>query len=345
VVPRASRSFTFGPFTLIPERQVLLKSGEVVRLGGRALHLLTALVERPGELVSKSELLAAVWPGTSVDESNLKVNMAALRRVLEAEPDAPQYVATVVGRGYQFVAPVQAKAPVELQVEASGLLTANHNLPISTMRIFGRASAIASIRKDLEQSPLVSIVGAGGIGKTTVALAVAQGAVEDFGDGVWLVDLATLTDADRVSNAIAAVLGLEAHSPDMLAVLRAFLRNRQALLVLDSCEHIIEGVASCADRILASAAGVCILATSREPLRIEKERVRSWLGQHLRMRSQHGFNFGGRDVFAAAADHVLLAPAEIHQSALVAPNHIARVIPAPPVGFGRDLRTVQIPSI
>jgi predicted ATPase/DNA-binding winged helix-turn-helix (wHTH) protein len=278
VVPRASRSFTFGPFLLLPERQLLLKNEEAVRLGGRALHLLTALVERSGELVSKSELLAEVWPGTSVDESNLKVNMASLRRVLEADPDSPPYIATVVGRGYRFVAPVKAKGPVELQIEASEPLAPNHNLPTSTMRIFGRAQAITSIRKDLEQSQLVSIVGAGGVGKTTVALAVAEQAVDGFGEGTWLVDLAILTDADRAPNAIAAVLGLEAHSSDMLAVLCAFLRDRQALLVLDSCEHIIEGVASCADRILASAAGVRILVTSREPLRIAKERVRKLSG-------------------------------------------------------------------
>jgi predicted ATPase/DNA-binding winged helix-turn-helix (wHTH) protein len=278
VVPRAPRSFTFGPFTLLPERQILLKNAEAVRLGGRALHLLTALVERSGELVSKSELLAEVWPGTSVDEGNLKVNMAALRRVLELGPDAPQYIATVVGRGYRFVAPVQAGGPVEVEVEASKPLTPSHNLPNSTMQIFGRAQAIASIRRDLEQSRLVSIVGAGGIGKTTVALAVAEQAVEGFGEGVWLVDLATLTDPERVASAIAAVLRLEAHSSDMLAVLCAFLRNRQALLVLDSCEHVIEGVASCADRILASAAGVRVLATSREPLRIAKERVRKLSG-------------------------------------------------------------------
>ena len=105
---RPPRSFAFGPFVLIPERQLLLKDEAPVRIGGRALDILTALVERPGELVSKSELLSRVWPDTIVEEGNLKVNMAALRRVLGEGPGAAQYIATVVGRGYRFVAPVQS---------------------------------------------------------------------------------------------------------------------------------------------------------------------------------------------------------------------------------------------
>jgi predicted ATPase/DNA-binding winged helix-turn-helix (wHTH) protein len=269
-----SRSFAFGPFRLLPARQLLLRGEKAVRIGGRALDILTALVERPGELVTKSELFARAWPDTTVDEGNLKVNMAVLRRALEEGPDTPQYIATVVGRGYRFVAPVQLLEPVVLPALASAPSMPTHNLPISTTRIFGRADAIAAIRRDLDQSRLVSIVGPGGIGKTTVAIAVSEQAIEAFTEGVWLVDLAPLKDADRAPHAIAAALRLEAHSADMLSVLCAFLRSRQTLLVLDSCEHIIEGVASCADRILASAIGVRILVTSREPLQLAKERVR-----------------------------------------------------------------------
>jgi DNA-binding winged helix-turn-helix (wHTH) protein/tetratricopeptide (TPR) repeat protein len=274
VAVRASRAFAFGPFRLVPERQLLLRGEQAVRIGGRALDLLTALVERPGDLVSKSELLAQVWPDTNVDESNLKVNVAALRRVLEKGPDTPQYIATIIGRGYRFVAPVQVVGPVDLSVEANAPSAPNHNLPLSTTRIVGRANAIAGIRRDLDQSRLVSIVGEGGIGKSTVAIAVAEAAIEAFGEGVWHVDLSTLKDADRTAHAIAAAVGLQADAPDMLAALCAFLRSRQTLLVLDNCEHVIDGVASCADRILTSAAGVRILATGREPLEIANERVR-----------------------------------------------------------------------
>ncbi len=105
------RSFAFGPFILRPGRQLLLKDNAPVRIGGRALDILTALIERPGELISKHELLARAWPNTFVDECNLKSNMLCLRRILEDRPDAPRYIATVVGRGYRFVADVRVSGP------------------------------------------------------------------------------------------------------------------------------------------------------------------------------------------------------------------------------------------
>lgn len=103
------RSFRFGPFLLQPERQLLLKFDAPVRIGGRALDLLTLLVERAGELVSKQELVSRAWPDTFVEEGNLKVNIAGLRRVLGESGDVPHFIATVVGRGYRFIAPVESR--------------------------------------------------------------------------------------------------------------------------------------------------------------------------------------------------------------------------------------------
>ncbi|MET0287923.1 MAG: winged helix-turn-helix domain-containing protein [Polyangiales bacterium] len=272
---RDSRSFAFGPFLLVPERQLLLKGEVSVRIGGRALDILTALVERPGELISKSDLLARVWPDTFVEEGNLKVNVAALRRVLGEEPGSLSYIATVVGRGYRFVAPVRASlARLAPPLTASALPRQRHNLPTGTTRIFGRAEEIELLRGDLSESRLVSIVGAGGIGKTTVALAVAELAVGSFADGVWLVDLGLQRDPAWVPNVIAAAIGAAVSSPDMLSEVIEFLRGRELLLVFDNCEHLLHGAAFCVDRILASTAGVKILATTREPLHVKGERVR-----------------------------------------------------------------------
>ena len=100
----SDRTFLFGPFRLIPARQLLLRDGAPIRLGSRALTILAALVERRGELVTKDELVAIAWPRLFVHESNLKVNMANLRRSLGDTQKEPIYVATVYGRGYQFVA-------------------------------------------------------------------------------------------------------------------------------------------------------------------------------------------------------------------------------------------------
>lgn len=102
------RSFAFGPFLLRPEQQLLLKREAPVRIGGRALDILTALVEKPGELVDKRTLISRVWPNTYVEETNLKVNVAGLRRALEDNPSLPRFIATVIGRGYRFIAPVRA---------------------------------------------------------------------------------------------------------------------------------------------------------------------------------------------------------------------------------------------
>lgn len=274
VLADQAQSFAFGPFVLIPERQLLLQDEAPVRIGGRALDILAALAARPGDVVTKRELLAKVWPDTFVEESNLKVNMAALRRALGERAAGPRYIATVVGRGYRFVAPVTVSGPAAPSPDAREAPPRNHNLPTAPTHIVGRQETIDLIRRELEAARLISILGAGGIGKTTVALAVAEHCVGLHKDGVWLVDLSPLKDPDLVPYAIAAAIGLAAQSANMLAALSAFLRDQEMLLVLDNCEHVIDAAASCIDRILADAAGVKILATTREPLRVKGERVR-----------------------------------------------------------------------
>lgn len=270
--------FSFGAFVLLPRKQRLLQNGVPVRIGGRALDILTTLVERPGDVVSKRHLMELVWRDVVVDESNLKVNMASLRRALGDSLDAPRFIATVTGRGYRFIAPVTTIGDTNQMPNPPAEVKRSHNLPVQLTSIFGRAEAIGSLAKELEQSRLISIVGPGGIGKTTVALAVAELSLNTLKDGVWLIDLATLKDPLLVPNAIATAVGLGGNSPAMLASLCEFLRGRELLLVLDSCEHVIDSAAACASQVLASAAGVRILATSREPLMLSGERVRRLSG-------------------------------------------------------------------
>ncbi|WP_165186009.1 ATP-binding protein [Caulobacter soli] len=266
------RSFAFGPFVLTPEQQLLVEDQAPVALGGRALDILTALVERPGAVLTKSELIARAWPNSIVEEGNLKVNIAALRRALGETAGTLRYIATVTGRGYRFVAPVQS-APGSQSDAESRAFAASSNLPPAMTSIIGRAGDIGEILTTLSAERALSIVGAGGIGKTTVAVAVAERFAAQVQDGVWFVDLASVSDPTLAPQAIAQAIGLTTQPSIALGDLLDHLRERSLLLVLDNCEHVIEAAASCARRILADAPDVRILATSREPLRINGERV------------------------------------------------------------------------
>jgi DNA-binding winged helix-turn-helix (wHTH) protein len=208
-----------------------------VRIGSRALEILAALIERPGELVSKGELLSRAWPSTFVEESNLKVNVAALRRTLGERPGGARYIATVSGRGYRFVSPVEVSGPEALTRDNAAGSTRPHNLPVAATRVVGRSEAIDAVLRQLEDARLVTLVGAGGIGKTTVALAVAERALGTVEHGVWFVDLAPLRDPALIPGAIAAALGLAVHSANTYAALSAFLLGRRLVVVLDNCEQ------------------------------------------------------------------------------------------------------------
>lgn len=266
------RSFAFGPFVFTPEQQMLLEDQTPVALGGRALDILTALVESPGTVLTKSELIGRAWPNLFVEEGNLKVTIGALRRALGERAGSLQYIATVIGRGYRFVAPVQA-GPATPAVPASRPYASASNLPPALASIVGRAGDIAEIHDALANERVLAIVGAGGIGKTTVAVAAAERFAAHVRDGAWFVDLACLADPNLVADAVAKAIGLKTQASSALPDLLDHLRERNMLLVLDNCEHVIEGAASCARRILADAPEVRILATSREPLHINGERV------------------------------------------------------------------------
>ncbi|MGE0714641.1 MAG: winged helix-turn-helix domain-containing protein, partial [Alphaproteobacteria bacterium] len=268
----ASRTLAFGPFRLMPARQLLLDGDVPVRLGSRALDILVALAERQGELVGKDELAARVWPGTIVGEASLRVHVSALRKALGDAQSGERYIANVPGRGYRFVAPVQvteAETPAAPVAESA---TA-HNLPAPTSRLVGRDDVVRAVTEQIAERRFVTIVGAGGIGKTTVAVAAAGALIGHYPDGVWFVDLARVTDPGHVASAIAAELGVPVVSDVALPGLVAHLAGRRTLLLLDSCEHVVDAAAAVAEAVLAGADRVHILATSREALRATGEHV------------------------------------------------------------------------
>ncbi len=265
------RAISFAPFRLLPGQRLLLESDKPVRLGSRAFDLLAALVERAGQVVSKDELVARVWPTTVVEEGNLKLQISALRRAL-GDGGARRYIVTVPGRGYNFVAPVNQAA--ESHGTPSPMVAASqlHNLPFAVTRMIGREEIVTALVSRLARDRLVTIVGPGGSGKTTVALAVAEAAVSAYEHGVWLIDLAPLAEPPLVASTAASVLGLEIHAKDPLPSLVASLADKRMLLVIDNCEHLIDAAANLAAMLLKSAPGISIVATSREPLGVDGER-------------------------------------------------------------------------
>jgi predicted ATPase/DNA-binding winged helix-turn-helix (wHTH) protein len=269
----AERAVSFGPFRLLPGQRLLLEGDTPVRLGSRALEILIALVARAGELVSKGELMVRVWPNTVVEESNLKVHVAKLRKTLGDGQPGRRFLVTVPGRGYRFVAPVALSELGEPPAHQRATAERAHNLPVWQTRTIGRADTIAALLDQLPRRRLVTIVGTGGIGKTTVAVALAETIITAYEHGVRFVDLAPLSDPHFVPSALAAALGLPIHSDDPIGSLVTHLREKQMLIVLDSCEHVTEAAATLAEEVLSGAPGVHILATSREALRAKGERV------------------------------------------------------------------------
>jgi predicted ATPase/DNA-binding winged helix-turn-helix (wHTH) protein len=262
---------SFGPYRLLAAQRLLLEGDRPVRLGSRAFDILAALVERAGEVVGKEQLIARAWPQTFVEESNLKIQVSALRRALGDGQGGNRYVITVPGRGYNFVAPVRREEPSRAPPPPTVGSAVRHNLPFAVTRMIGRDDAVSALVSRLSRQRQVTIVGPGGIGKSTVALAVAERVTAHYEHGVWQVDLAPLGDPRLVPSAVATVLGLEMLTKDPLAALVAALKDNRMLLLLDNCEHVIEAAASLATALLGGAPGVDILATSREPLGVAGE--------------------------------------------------------------------------
>lgn len=262
-------TFVFGSFRLISAQRMLLDNGKPLPLGSRAFDILLALVESAGETIPNEKLIARTWPDTVVADGALRVHVAALRRALGDGREGRRYVANNPGRGYTFVAPATREHARPDPAPAVGAVVSN--LPAPITRIVGRDDTIAGLAMQLGRRRFLTIVGPGGIGKTTVALAVADTVRASYKDGAWFVGLASLADPDLVPSALGATLGIPPSGADPLRGLAAWLRDKTALIVLDSCEHVIDATAALAEAVLRAAPAVSILTTSREPLRAEGE--------------------------------------------------------------------------
>ena len=271
VVP--SDVFEFGPFRIYAARRLLLRHDEPVRLGSRAFDILLALAERAGDIVSKDELTARVWPHTFVDEANLRVHVSALRKAFGENHALGRIIENIPGRGYSFVAEMKHRDTVDGGSPAPTTPVRAGTLPVAVSRMFGRDETVREIASLLQERRAITVVGPGGIGKTTVALAAGRFLELVYKDGVVFFDLSMLRDAALLPNALATRLGHVIHTDDAVNDLVGVLAGRRLLLVLDGCEHLIDAAAYLAETLLERTTGVDILATSREPLRIVSEWV------------------------------------------------------------------------
>jgi len=269
---RRERVLSFGSFQLVPSRHQLLDGDRPLRIGSRALGLLELLVENAGQVVSKDQLIDAVWNHVHVDEANLRANILTLRRALRDGRDGRRFIQNVPGRGYRFVEPVVSK-----DVTLNAISNGHSGRPAEPLiadatGLIGRSDVTQNLSSQLVTHRIVTVVGSGGIGKTSVAAAVADLWQSSSHDGAVFIDLTTAGDSDQLWARAATVLELDTTPSARAQVLRS-MRSRECLVVLDNCEHIVEAAASFCEEILKNDGGVRILATSREPLRVQGEWV------------------------------------------------------------------------
>ncbi|MBY5652632.1 hypothetical protein HFO32_23055 [Rhizobium leguminosarum] len=255
----------FGPFRFNRVRRVLIKGEVPVQLGARALAILSALIETPGQLVTKRELFEKAWPGLTVDEANLKVQISGLRKALG---DEGNFIRAEASLGYRFIGDI---AFGHRSNEASE--RRRFRAPQNLTTPIGRDEVTSNICDLLNKNRLVTILGTGGIGKTTVALAVARKLAESYADGICFVDLGRIVHQDQVIAAIKGALDLHDGEEASIEQILLGIHRRQLLLILDCCEHVIENVAQLAERVLAETTNIQILVTSRESLRVAGEVV------------------------------------------------------------------------
>jgi predicted ATPase/DNA-binding winged helix-turn-helix (wHTH) protein len=280
-------AFVFGPFRLLPARRELLAHDVPVTIGQRAFDILLLLVSRHGQLVTKDQLMSEVWPGIVVEENNIQVHVSALRKVLGLAGDGERYLLTVAGRGYRFVAQVEhesAAPPGTAPAFASGPSAqgpasgagrgAGNNLPQQLTSLIGREAELADIEARLATHRLVTLTGAGGVGKTRLAIEAGRGVLGRYPDGVWLAELAPLADAQLVTAIIAEALGVNLGAGSAaVGSLVAALKHMQLLLIVDNCEHVIAEAARVVEALMRNCPRVSILASSRERLAIAGENV------------------------------------------------------------------------
>lgn len=274
-MPRTAVLYRCGNWEIDLHRRELREKGTSVPIGSRAFKLLAVLVEAQSELVTKDDLMARVWPGAIVEEGTLHTHVSAIRKSLRGARDM---LKTVSGRGYrllgEWTAATSAGSPFDPEARL-GTKTSRprpSQVPRSASELIGRSDTIRRLLALMSAYRIVTLTGPGGIGKTRLALDVTRRLADDFRDGACIVELAPLADPSLLPSAIAAALSLTFHGDEIAApsIARA-IGDQQLLLLLDNCEHLVDAAGQMAETLARTCPNVAIIATSREPLRVEGE--------------------------------------------------------------------------
>ncbi|WP_434702982.1 helix-turn-helix transcriptional regulator [Pseudomonas sp. Z1-12] len=260
VKPDSKPAVSFGPFAFYRQQRLVTRDGQPLALGGRALDVLQVLVEHAGRYVSKQTLIAHVWPDSVVEDINLRVHIAALRRAFGDGRDGARYILNHPRQGYCLAVHEDIQTPFSLPAE-------RHNLPTRLSPVVGRDRILGRLLAQVPRQALTTVTGPGGVGKTTVVLRAAELLLEHFDDGAWFVDLAAISEPSQVTAQVAGALGL-AHG-----ALGRRLESCRMLLVLDGCEHVLGACRELAQALAVTAPGVALLCSSREPLELPGERI------------------------------------------------------------------------
>src|SRR5438105_3518984 len=265
-LPQVPVTIEFGRFKVVRHRRELLADGRPVELGGRAFDTLMALIDARGTGLDKDQLMSLVWPDRVVEENNLAAQIAALRKVFGADR---HLIRTVAGRGYQFTGEIHTAAAA-----APSPPSRMTNLPEAVSELIGREAELEEVAALVTEHRLVSLIGAGGIGKTRLGLEVARHLLPRFPDGVFVAELGPVSSPELVPATVASALGLTriAGTASREGVAGA-VGTKKLLLVIDNCEHVIAAATGMAEALLRASPGVALLATSREPLRVSGEHV------------------------------------------------------------------------
>ena len=256
-------ALSFDRFCLLPRRRILLRAGRPVRLGARAMSILIELTARAGQVVPERDLISLVWSGSLTESGMLRVHIASLRRALGRPSSGVPFIKNRPGEGYLF------GEAVETSVAATGgsLGTPRRAefLPRPPTSMVGRDEAIEHLLNAVDKNQLVTVTGSAGIGKTRLAVAIGERAVER-NYLPYFIDFSTLSDPAQALDTVASAIGLPVRQGRLVETIVALIGTTRALLILDNCEHVLQPVRAIAEQARKSNSDVRLLATSREPL-------------------------------------------------------------------------------